>query len=128
MSDATEVAAVIESETHRQGATRRTSGVWRRGPLTVARWDDWSLRDDDLRHAGLDAARHLRDDDSVAPDDRRLITIVRSALAIRRRARQGASAATIAGELGLSETVVAAVLTSPLTRALTILEERDDTQ
>lgn len=118
-----DVADVIASETHRRGATRRTSGVWHQWKLTAACWDDWALRDDDPRHPDLDAARHPNDTDDV---DRRPPIRLRPVLMIRWRARQGVDIATIAAEVDLPEGVVRAVLDSPLTRALTVLEDADE--
>lgn len=118
-----EIAAVIASETHRRGASRRTSGVWRQWTLAAARWDDWSLRDDDPRHPDLDAARHVSDD-NVVPDIRLKRSPTAIAVAIRVRHRAGDSPAEIAVALNLPESVVRAVLDSPLTRALTLLEEQ----
>jgi hypothetical protein len=118
----TDIQAIIKSETHRRGAARRASGVWRQSPLAVARWDDWSMADEDLRHP-LDAPRQRRD--NIPVDQLRKAVALRPALLIRRRARAGASLAEIAAEVGLPESVVRAVLDSPLTRALTVLEGAD---
>ena len=121
-----ELRTIIESETHRRGATRRTSGVWRQSPLATASWSDWALRDEDDRHPGrnrVDAARQLGDNRHVSP--LRKTAAVRPALLIRRRYRAGMSAAAIAVEVGLPESVVRAVLDSPLTQALAMLEDDD---
>ena len=119
-----ELRTVIESETHRRGATRRTSGVWRQSPLATASWSDWALRDEDDRHpTPVDAARQLGDNRHVSP--LRKTAAVRPTLLIRRRYRAGVGVAAIAVEVGLPESVVRAVLDSPLTQALAVLEDDD---
>ena len=116
----TDVQTVIEGEVHRLGATRRRGGVWRQSVLATARWDDWALRDDDLRHP-VDAPRHAGDNNVVPSQPK-----IRPVLVIRRCRRAGWTLAAIATEVGLPEAVVQAVLDSPLTRALTLLEEAEN--